>query len=731
MPDTSPDSRLLTSRTLAARAARWSVRHRRAAIGGWLAFVVLAFAIGGVVGTKEPTDDGGPGDSARAERIIDEAFPDVEQELVLVQGRDSRSPEVKSAVAAIVATLRDERGVRAIRSPYEPGNAEQRSKDGRSVLVQFELRGEHDIDGIAAAVRAAARHHPSVRVGQFGSESADAALDEAFADDFKRAELLSVPLTLGILIVAFGALIAAGVPVLLALSAVAATLGLLSLPSQLVPFDENLSSIVLLVGMAVGVDYSLFYLRREREERRRGRDAGAAIGIAAATSGRAVLMSGFTVMVAMAGLLLAGDRTFTSLGIGAMAVVAVAMLGSITVLPAVLSALGDRIDKGRLPLIGYRPEGTESRFWGRVTDRVLARPLVSALAAAGVLVVLAIPAFSMQLGEAGVDGLPRSFAIMRTYDRIQTAFPGGQVPAIVVVKADDVRSRDVQDGIERLRRQAVAGGQMFEPVEVDVSPDGTVAIVSLPAAGNGSDAASRAAVEALRGRIVPATLGRVAGVAAYVGGQAADTKDFNDLMARRMPIVAAFVLGLTFLLLLVMFRSIVVPLKAIVLNLLSVGASYGVLVGVFQEGHGERILGFESTGTVTSWLPLFLFVILFGLSMDYHVFIISRVREAVDAGMRTDDAVRSAIAKTAGVVTSAAAVMVAVFAVFITLTAIDFKMMGVGLAVAILIDATIVRAVLLPATMKLLGRWNWYLPERLAWLPRPPQGPLPQPNDAT
>jgi RND superfamily putative drug exporter len=333
----------------------------------------------------------------------------------------------------------------------------------------------------------------------------------------------------------------------------------------------------------------------------------------------------------------------------------------------------------------------------------------------------------MHTVNSGVNGLPRSLEIMKTYDRIQAAFPGGPIPAIVVVKSRSAKLAGVGQGIRDLRDQAIATGLMREPFTVTVSPNREVAVVSIAMVGNGTDSSSIRALKALRNDIIPRTLGRIAGVQAPVTGLTAGSTDFNDLMKARAPLVFLFVLSLAFLLLLVTFRSIVIPIKAIVLNLLSVGAAYGILVWIFQYGHLESALGFTSLGGITSWLPLFLFVVLFGLSMDYHVFILTRVREAFDHGQPTAEAVRHGIRSTAGVVTSAAFVMVAVFGVFATLSIIDFKMMGVGLAVAVLLDATIVRAVLLPATMKLLGDWNWYLPRWLEWLPRIEHEPEVQP----
>jgi RND superfamily putative drug exporter len=475
--------------------------------------------------------------------------------------------------------------------------------------------------------------------------------------------------------------------------------------------------VILLIGLAVGVDYSLFYMRRERQERAAGRSEGAALEAAAATSGRAVLISGITVMIAMAGMLLSGDKAFMSFSVATMMVVAVAMIGSLTVLPALLSKLGDRVEKARVPFVHrLRRKDGESRFWGAILDRVVRRPVLYAAASAAVLVALTIPALSLNTTTTSIDDI--SIPEIAPYKAVVDAFPGGPEPAVVAVKADDVRAEPVRAAIAELERQALATGQMNTPIDVEASPDHTIATVEIPLAGGGTDGASQAALATLRDEVLPATVGQVEGVEYAVGGVTAADKDWSDSMKTTAPLVFGFVLLFAFLLLLVSFRSIVVALKAIVLNLLSVGAAYGVLVAVFQWGWGESILGFESNGGIAPWLPMFLFVILFGLSMDYHVFILSRVREAFDRGLSSDEAVAHGIKSTAGVVTSAATIMVGVFSVFAILPVIDMKEMGIGLAAAVLIDATIVRAVLLPATMKLLGDRNWYLPKWLQWLPR-------------
>jgi RND superfamily putative drug exporter len=711
---------------IAARAGHWSATHRKLAIWGWLAFVVVALFTGSQIGQKTLTDsDYYAGESARAERTLDHAgLTPPASEMVLVQSKEAKAgdPEFRAAVAEVTRRVDRVPVVKNVKSPYSPGGSV--SKDRHSALVEFDIRGEAEkaedkVAPVMAQVEAAQRAHPALRIEEFGEGSARNAISGVFEEDLQKAETLSLPITLVILLIAFGSLVAAGIPLLLAFSAVLATFGLVALPSQVFPVDDAAASVVLLIGMAVGVDYSLFYMRREREERAAGHDPRTALQRAAETSGRAVLVSGLTVMVAMAGMFFSGDKGFVGIGLGAMLVVGVAMVGSLTVLPAMLAWLGDRVERGRVPLVRRRRSARrESRIWGGVVNAVLRRPLVSAVAATAVLVALAYPALGMQTKVSGISDFPQDLAVMKTYDRINDEFPGENVPAVVVIKGDDVRNGKVTAAVAALKREAVATGEMFDPIKTTYSKDGTVAKLEIPMVGDGANDQSKAALSALRNDVIPGTVGKVSGTSADVSGMTAQNADSNEQMKSAMPIVFAFVLVMAFGLLLVTFRSIVIPIKAILLNLLSVGAAYGVLVYVFQKGHFENLLGFESNGGVTSWLPLFLFVVLFGLSMDYHVFILSRVREAVDRGMRTEDAVAYGIKSTAGVVTSAAFVMVAVFSIFATLSVIDLKQMGVGLAVAIAIDATIVRAVLLPATMKLLGEWNWYLPKSLGWLPK-------------
>ena len=604
-------------------------------------------------------------------------------------------------------------------TPYEGGGAV--SDDGHSVLVDFEITGP-DVDAgdnvveSEAAIDGLQADNPEFNVEQFGSASAEKAVVDAFGEDLGKAGMLSLPITLLILMVALGGLVAAGVPLLLALTGVMASMALVAIPSQIFPLDGNVNALILLIGLAVGVDYALFYMRREREERASGKSPRESLQAAAATSGRAVLISGLTVMIAMSGMFITGEATFEAFAVATVTVVAVEMFANLVVLPAVLAWLGDRVEKGRIPFTRRlrRPAG-ESRFWSRVVRGVMLRPVLSAVAAAGVLIALAIPALGMTTTQAGTDDLPQDLAVVKTYNKYTDAFPEKGNVNEVAVKADDVRGGEVAASIDELVAMAGESETFIGPADITYSDDGTVAQIGLPSKGNGTDDASVAALEEVRNDLVPATVGAVDGADANVTGGAASTEDFQQVLNDRMPLVFLFVLGLAFALLLFTFRSLVIPIKAIVLNLLSVGAAYGLLVIVFQNGAGESLLDFTSNGGITNWLPVFLFVILFGLSMDYHVFILTRVRELYDRGMSTDDAVREGISRTAGTVTSAAIVMVAVFSVFATLSFIDMKQMGIGLAFAILIDATIIRGVLLPATMKLLGDWNWYLPH---WLDR-------------
>ena len=712
------------SNNLAARMGRWSANHWKTATFGWLAFVLVVFALGGMAGTKSiDQNEPGPGESGRMERILDEGFKQPVGESVLIENTSVAVDDAAftAVIQDVVRRLETLDEVQNVQSPLDSENADQIAAGGHAALVEFEIRGDPDdavdnIGPILDRVDVAQQIHPAYFIGEFGNASAEDAVVTAYGEDLGKAGELSLPITLLILVIAFGSLIAAGIPLLLALTAVFGTFGLVALSSHIVPMANEASALVLLIGLAVGVDYSMFYLKRAREERAAGRSVHAAVEAAAATSGRSVLVSGLTVMTAMAGMFLTGDKIFASLAIATITVVAMAVLGSLTVLPALLCRLGDKVDLMRVPFIGRRPGNGQGRFWARIVDRVMRRPVLWAALSAGLLIALAIPAAQLRLQTGGPDSFPQSLPAIQTYNHMQAAFPGTALPANVVVEAPDVNSPQVQAAIQELRERAVATGRAHEPFTVDVNRDGTVANITIPIDGKGTDAGSEASLAALR-EVVPETVGALPDTEAGVTGLTAAWIDSKNEVKSQLPAVFAFVLLLAFVLMLFAFRSLVVAAKAIVLNLLSVAAAYGVLVLVFQHGVGKGFLGFSSTAGIDPVIPLLLFVILFGLSMDYHVFILSRIREAYNRGMGSDEAIAYGIRTTAGVVTSAAIVMVFVFAVFATLSMMFFKQFGVGLAVAVLLDATIVRAVLLPASMKLLGDRNWYLPSWLEWLP--------------
>lgn len=726
---------------LAAAMGAWSARHRKTAVFGWLLFVVLAAALGSAHGSVKITDaESVPGQVSRAARILDEAgLKSPAGETVLVQSatRTADDPEFRTAVGQVVAAVNGTGRAAEVRSPYDTKAV---SADGHSALVTLTLKGDRteaadQVQPVLDAVAGVQRQHPGLTVVQLGDASSGKWMRDQVGNDFARAEWTAVPLALGILLVAFGALVAAVLPVVLALTAFVAAAGLVALGSGFLHTSGDASSVMLLVGLAVGVDYCLFYLRREREERAAGRDAATALAVAAATSGRAVLVSGVTVVVAMAGMFLTGIATFKAMAFATILVVITAVLGSLTVLPALLSMLGDRVEKGRVPFLAKlrRPDAarTGGRFWNAVLTPVLRRPLAATLLAGAFLLALAAPLLTMHTAKLTFQQqLPAGNALVAASQKIEAAFPGSPAPATVVIKAADIDSPAMTAAIADLKAKALASGRMHGPVEVTVHADRNVATVDIPLNGTGNDATSNDALRTLREELVPATVLTVPGTEAPVTGDTAGSYDFNRKMGDSMPLVFGFVVVLAFLLMLTTFRSPVVAATAVVLNLLSVGAAYGVLTLVFQHGVGASLLGTAGVGAVESWVPLFLFVILFGLSMDYHVFVVSRIKEGHDRGLPTRAAIADGIRSTAGVVTSAAVIMVAVFSVFGSLSMQVMKQMGVGLAVAVLIDATVIRGVLLPSVMTLLGDRNWYLPRWLNWLPDLSHGEPVPPADA-
>jgi RND superfamily putative drug exporter len=732
--DTKPPARA----PIVERVAGWSAIHRKTAVFGWLLLVVVAVAVGHQLGTSS-VNSYDPGAAGRAERVLDRPVvqqPDAES--VLVQGRSvsgpgqtyASDPEMRQAVREVVAALRAlPTSATGIESPLtSPGLTSASPGKPGSALVTFNVAGKPDNDDTAVvpalnAVAAVQAHHPGLKVEEAGGASVDRAIGSITGNDFRKAEVTSIPVSLVLLLVVFGALIAAGIPLLLAGTAVISAISLLAIPGRWLPIDSTTSSIVLLVGMAVGIDYSLFYLRRTREERAAGRSTAEALRIAAHTSGRAIVVSGLTVMIALAGLFLTGIDVFTGVAIGTILVVGVAVLGSLTFLPAILSMLGPWTDRGRIPFLGRRRTAArESKFFGALARAVVRRPLAWGGVAAIVLVALAAPALRLNLEDPGIHSLPPDVPVVHSLADISQAFPGGPVPAEVVVTSwggTDLGGKQVTRAVAALHGQ-VAGthGAIREPISSAMFGHDQVLVVSVPLAGSGTDTTSNNALMTLRDHALPATLGKVPGISYAVAGLTAGNHDFDAQLAKTVPWVFVFVLGLAFLLLMASFRSVYIPALSIGLNLLSVGAAYGLMVLIFQDGHLEGPLGFTAYGGITAWLPLFMFVLLFGLSMDYHVFILSRIRELRQGGASARQAITGGIASSAGVVTSAAAIMVAVFSIFATLSLIEFKMFGVAMAAAVLIDATIVRGVLLPAGLALLGERVWPQKRRGARGPR-------------
>jgi RND superfamily putative drug exporter len=688
------------------RVTNWSLRHRAAAIFGWLALVALAWVVGtfapGTDARSSPAGDAGTGQAVLDRQSTREPF----WENVLVP-RDS--PAVADLVTTLT-TLTTSGAVADIRSPLD--DPAQVAADGKAGLVTFRITGtgteiRSNLAKATAAVETVAARHPDVHLAQAGDLSVSGAVDQSIKEDIKRSETRSLPITVLILLVVFGSLVAAAVPVLLAGTTVFAAFGFLSLVDNWIPVNSATSAMTLLIGMAVGVDYSLFFLRRAKEERAHGVDES--IRIAARTSGHVIVVSGLTVVLCVTGLLFTGLDNLRGLTVSTILVVGLAVLAAVTVLPATLSLLGHRVDRGRIPWLGNRP--TRSRFWAAVAGVVTRRPALWSGIAAALLILLALPAFGIRLQDpAPTESLPRSIPVIDAAARVQAAFPGVTMPAHVVLWNENGDPVDTS-AVRRAIGELTAG----TPKPVVVVPVDQSLVVRIPLGGNGNDDTASRTLATLRETLLPQTIGRLDGVRYAVAGRTAEAYDFTAQVLSRAPYVFGFILLLAFVLLLVVFRSVAVPAVSILLNLLSVGAAYGVLTLVFQDGFLGPLLGFTPYGGVLGWLPMFLFVLLFGLSTDYHVFILSRIRERRRAGSDARAAIVEGTARSSGVVTSAALIMTGVFSIFLSLAAIEYKMLGLGMAFAMLLDATLVRGVLLPAALALLGDRLWR-PEAVASL---------------
>jgi RND superfamily putative drug exporter len=670
-----------------------SARRPKTMIALWLAIVAGCLVAGGMAGTKQLTGtQSGVGESRHAdERLAAAGLQTRAGETFLV-----RAPDASRAAESAAALTRRLDANPRVASVHDGTTA----AGGRAVLVQATLRGDPDdagdragaLDRAAAATRAAV---PDATIVHAGDASFSHTFDDILGEDLKRAETISLPITLIILAIAFGALVAACVPLVLGVTAVAGAIGATALVSHLAPVADSTTTVVTLIGLAVGIDYSLFYIRREREERRKGRDAHAALEASAATVGRAIVVSGLTVMVAVAGLLVTGMEVFASMALGTMVVVVLAVIGSVTVLPAMLSLLGDKIDNGRIHR--FRRARSRPSAWHGIAGAVTRRPAVALVLACCLLGALAVPAMQMRTASPDVSDLPRDNAVVRAQHDIERTFGATTAGAQLVVTGAQLGTPAQRAGLQALGHEAARAAHGHGAVQVAVARDGRTARIDIPMPA-GDDRAQRAAVERVRAAV---------GDQAEMTGSAAGSADFTGRLRTTTPIVVGLVLLVAMVLLLAAFRSPALALGVMGLNLLSIGATYGLITAVFQHHWAEGLLGFTSNGSIVDWLPLFAFVIVFGLSMDYTILVLERVREARAAGRSAREAAAEGVGATGGVVTSAALVMVAVFLPYAALRLLEFKQFGLGLAAAVLLDATIVRGIALPALIALVGERRW------------------------
>jgi len=707
------------------KLARASGRRPWLVVGLWLvAILVAVFVMATMLEFEGDTEITRQTESQQAEQVLAEGFPRVDTnglpvtEVVVVRsdtGNVEAAP-TRARVAALADELRGAGASRVVTYEEEPRLVSD-DGDSTALLVALGRGGEDEVDGLVDAVERL-DDEAGYTAGVTGDWTSDADEETASLEDLQKGELFfGAPVALVILLLVFGAVVAGLVPLLLSIVSIAVALALVALVAQAYDLSVFTQNMLTGMGLALGIDYSLFILSRYREERLGGREKLDAIATSGATAGRAVLFSGIAFVLAMLGLFLVPSTIFRSLATGAILVAIVSMVAALTLLPAVLSLLGDRVNSLRIPFFGRVAEkaGQEGRVWGAIVHWVMRRPVVSVVLAAGVLLALAVPVLTIDTGTSGPATLPDRFASKQGFLLLEQEFPKETTDPVEIAVAGRIETPAVQEAFTRLENELASRPIFGQPV-VETNPAGTVARVTVPVAGDSNGSAAIEAVRELRTEAVPKAFGGV-DAQVYVGGGTAEELDYHDTVNFWLPFVFLFVLGLSFMLLTFAFRSIVVPATAIVMNLLSVGAAYGLLVLVFQEGIGNELLGLSTAETIDAWVPLFLFAVLFGLSMDYQVFLLSRIRERYSRTGDTDAAVAFGVGSTARIITGAALIIIAVFWGFAMGDTIAFQQMGFGIAVALLIDATIVRCVLVPATMKLLGKHNWYLPSWLNWLP--------------
>jgi uncharacterized membrane protein YdfJ with MMPL/SSD domain len=711
------------------RLARACARRPWRTLGAWVVALFLGIAL--LVVLLDLTAEGEVTSNPESEQGYDAIGrhfpPDPEDEyvneLVLVRSQSLTvdDPAFREKVDAVLADVRASGVAHNAESFYESGDASLVSRTRRATLIPVGLSGdcEEGGDRLIGIVEAADGGAFDVTVS--GECSAERDLNRILDEDLKTGELyFGLPAALVILVLVFGALVAAVVPLVVAVFSIGIALGLAAIFSQAVDLSVFLFQMTTVMGLAIATDYGLFIVSRYREERAAGREKLDAIAGAGATANRAVLFSGLAFVLAMSGLLLIPDSVLRSLGVGALTVGLISVFAALTLVPALLGLLGDRVNALRVPILGRAVEsaGSEGRLWSAVARVVMGRPVISLVASAALVLAAAAPVLDLRLSEPGIRSFPEDAPSRAGFTALEEEFGIGTVDTAIVVVEGDLRGSDDLRAAVRELVDSLGRNPSFRDPEVETSADGRAALVEAFVVGDSRDERALAAVEDLRERVVPEIFEGL-GANVYVTGETAEVLDYTALIETWLPRVMAFVLALSFVLLTLAFRSIVLAFKAIVLNLLSVGAAYGLMVLVFQKGIGNELFGLRETEVVSNWVPTFLFAVLFGLSMDYHVFLLSRIRERYLRTRDNAEAVSHAVATTARVITGAALIIIVVFVGFASGDISEVQQVGFGVAVALLIDATIVRCVLVPASMKLLGRWNWYLPAWLIWLPDP------------
>ena len=708
-----------------------SARHPWKTVGLWILMIAIAAVLQSGMGSSfnNDADFTNNPDSKQADALLDEHSSDQPGTETIVFHSDVLTVDDAGYRSAVEQTTSDLMGmtgvVESATNYYQQVNSSSDSAaslvsaDRHATLIPVVLAAGYSTDSAAEFVEIAQGHRSSglnvYAVGDLSGEEAYGAIAE---EDLSKAETVGLPVALLVLVVVFGALIAPAIPLLLGIVSIFVAVGLTAIVSQFVTINDVVTVMITMIGLAVGIDYALFMVERYREERRLGLPKQEAIEFASATAGKAILFSGGTVILALMGMFLIPVTVFHSLASGAILAVLVAVLATQTFVPAILSLLGDKVNFPRRTRVGSEKRDlghvAYKGFWGRVTKITMAHPVAALAIAVTILIAAALPAVSLKTGQPGIETLPPT-DVKSGYTILSQQFYEGVISPVEIVVDGTVNSTWVTDGVANLTA-ALANDPIYGPVEVQRSDDGELTVISVPLGVDPSSTRAFDAIDELRSSTIPAAFGAHSG-SVFVGGDSAGNADFNSILSQYTWRVFAFVLGLSFLLLMVAFRSLVVPAKAILMNLLSVGAAYGVLTAVFQKGIGSDLLGMQRADTIAAWIPIFLFCVLFGLSMDYHVFLLSRIREHYDLTHNNEESVAVGLQSTGKIITGAALIMVAVFGSFASGRIVEIQQMGLGLAVAVFLAAPIVRTILVPAAMKLLGDKNWYLPHWLGWLP--------------